>query len=204
MKALIYDGVKTLSFRDAPDPVRAEGQQLIKVMSVGICGSDMHAYLGHDDRRPAPLVLGHEAAGVVASGTHEGRRVTVNPLVTCGSCAACSSGRTNLCPTRQIISMPPREGAFAQLIALRCANLVTVPEGISLDAASLAEPIACGWHAVRLAIRALDAVAETALVVGGGTIGHPHGIQAGATANRVALEAMVFARNAADTNGLTE
>ena len=171
MKALVYDGPETLAFRDVPDPVAGRGEQLIKILSVGICGSDMHAFLGHDECRPAPLILGHEAAGVVIGGPREGERVTLNPLVTCGTCAACTSGHDNLCAARSIISMPPREGAFAQYVAMRDENLVTVPDHVTLDMAALAEPIACGWHAVRLAKHALAGVAETALVIGGGAIG---------------------------------
>ena len=171
MKALIYDGPEKLALRDAPDPVAGPGQQLIKVMAVGICGSDMHAYLGHDDRRPAPLILGHEAAGVIVGGARNGEPVTLNPLVTCGVCAACKSGRDNLCPQRMIISMPPREGAFAQFVAMRDENLVMVPDHVSFDQASLAEPIACGWHTVRLAREALGDTAKNALVIGGGAIG---------------------------------
>ncbi|WJY22658.1 alcohol dehydrogenase catalytic domain-containing protein [Fontisubflavum oceani] len=171
MKALVYDGPETLAFRDVPDPVAGQGEQLIKILSVGICGSDMHAFLGHDERRPAPLILGHEAAGIVVGGPRDGERVTLNPLVTCGTCAACTSGHDNLCAERSIISMPPREGAFAQYVAMRDENLVTVPDHITLDMAALAEPIACGWHAVRLAKHALAGVAETALVMGGGAIG---------------------------------
>jgi L-gulonate 5-dehydrogenase len=171
MKALVYDGPEKLAFRDVPNPAPQAGQQLIKVLSVGICGSDMHAYLGHDDRRPAPLILGHEAAGEIVGGPRDGERVTVNPLVTCGTCQACTSGRDNLCPERLIISMPPREGAFTQYIAMQDDNLVTVPDHVSLDAASLAEPIACGWHTVRLAKSALVGDAKTALVIGGGAIG---------------------------------
>ena len=171
MKALVYDGPETLAFRDVPDAVAGQGEQLIKVLSVGICGSDMHAFLGHDERRPAPLILGHEAAGIVVGGPRDGERVTLNPLVTCGTCAACTSGHDNLCAERSIISMPPREGAFAQYVAMRDENLVTVPYHVTLDMAALAEPIACGWHAVRLAKQALAGVAETALVIGGGAIG---------------------------------
>lgn len=170
MKALVYDGPESLGFRDVPDAIAGPGQQLTKVLSVGVCGSDMHAYLGHDERRPAPLILGHEAAGEIVGGPRAGERVTLNPLVTCGTCAACTTGHDNLCAERMIISMPPREGAFAQMVAMRDENLVTVPDHVSLDAASLAEPIACGWHAVRLAKRALP-VATTALVIGGGAIG---------------------------------
>ncbi|MGC1495706.1 MAG: alcohol dehydrogenase catalytic domain-containing protein [Sulfitobacter sp.] len=171
MKALIYDGPEKLDFRDAADPVPASGQQMIKVMSVGICGSDMHAYLGHDARRPAPLILGHEAAGVIVGGTRDGERVTINPLVACGTCPACQVGKDNLCPERMIISMPPREGAFAQYVAMRDQNLVTVPDHVTLDQASLAEPLACGWHTVRLARETLQESAKTALVIGGGAIG---------------------------------
>ncbi len=176
MKALIYDGPEQLDFRDAPDPVAAPGQQLIKVMAVGICGSDMHAYLGHDSRRPAPLILGHEAAGIIVGGARDGERVTVNPLVSCGTCAACQVGKDNLCPERLIISMPPREGAFGQYVAMRDENLVRVPDHVTLDQASLAEPLACGWHTVRLARETLQETAKTALVIGGGAIGLGSGL----------------------------
>jgi len=132
----------------------------------------MHAYLGHDARRPAPLILGHEAAGTIVGGARDGTRVTVNPLVTCGACSACKTGRENLCPTRQIISMQPREGAFAQYLAMPDQNLVVVPSEVPLTKAALAEPLAVSWHAARLGIEALHPQAERrALVIGGGAIG---------------------------------
>jgi L-gulonate 5-dehydrogenase len=173
MKSLVYMGKKRLDYIDMPDPVAADGEVLIRVASVGICGSDMHAYLGHDERRPAPLILGHEAAGTVVSGPDVGRRVTINPLVTCMICPACRTGRENLCPERQIISMPPREGAFADLLTMPERNLVTIPDHVSFDHAALAEPIACGWHAVKLAGRVLDRPLPEAniVVLGGGAIG---------------------------------
>ncbi len=171
MKALVYTGPETLDYREMPDPAPREGEHLIRVDSVGICGSDMHAYLGHDNRRTAPLILGHEAAGVITGGLRDGERVTVNPLVTCGKCPACISGRENLCPTRQIISMPPREGAFAQWVSMPEENLVAVPETVPLAKAALAEPLACGWHAARLGINALGDAPASTLVIGGGAIG---------------------------------
>jgi len=172
MKALVYDGVETLSFRDVPDPVHNSEEHLIKVEAVGICGSDMHAFLGHDARRPAPLILGHEAAGTVVGGPMDGTRVTINPLVTCMTCPACKAGRENLCPTRQIVSMAPREGAFAQYVSMPERNLVKVPAGVSLTKAALAEPIAVSWHAARLATDSLHrSMNRTALVIGGGAIG---------------------------------
>lgn len=168
MKALVYTGVETLEYLDFADPKPAEGATLVRVDSVGICGSDMHAYLGHDERRPAPLILGHEGAGV----TSDGRRVTINPLVTDPQSPATLSGRENLCPSRQIISMPPREGAFAEYVALPDGNLIDVPDHVTLEQAALAEPLAVGWHAVRLGLKALHPADERrAHVIGGGAIG---------------------------------
>ena len=129
MKALIYRGSHVLEFSDAADPVPQPDEVLVAVEAVGICGSDMHAWHGHDERRPAPLILGHEAAGRIVTGPRKGERVTINPLVTCGRCDACVSGRSNVCAARQIISMPPREGAFAQLVRIPERNVVTIPAG---------------------------------------------------------------------------
>lgn len=175
MRALVYTAPEALEMREVadPEPDPARDEALVRVERVGICGSDMHAFLGHDARRPAPLVLGHEAAGTVVGGPDDGRRVTVNPLVACGTCPRCTEGRANLCPAREIVSMMPRPGAFAQYIAIPRANLVTVPDDVALAKAALAEPIACGWHAVRLAERTLHGrLGDTdALVIGGGAIG---------------------------------
>ncbi|WP_299751645.1 alcohol dehydrogenase catalytic domain-containing protein [uncultured Tateyamaria sp.] len=172
MKALVYEGVETLGVREVPRPEVGQGHSLVRVEASGICGSDMHAYLGHDDRRPAPLILGHEAAGVIKGGARDGERVTINPLVSCGTCTACRTGRDNLCPDRMIISMPPREGAFAQYLAMQDDNLILVPDHVPLQKAALAEPLAVSWHSVRLGLVALDpGASRTALVLGGGAIG---------------------------------
>ena len=170
MRALVQTGVERLEMRELPRPGPGPGEVLVRVEASGICGSDMHAFLGHDERRPTPIVLGHEAAGTIVD---TGERVTINPLVACGACNRCEEGRENLCAARQIISMPPRAGAFAQYVAMPRANLVPVPDGFSLAKASLAEPIACGWHAVRLGRRYLGGSLEgaAALVIGGGPIG---------------------------------
>ena len=172
MKALIYEGVETLAVRDVETPAVAPGEHLVRIHAAGICGSDMHAYLGHDERRPAPLILGHEASGIIETGAQKGRRVTINPLVACGTCQYCRSHRENLCPNRQIISMPPREGAFAQFVSIPEQNLVTVPDDFPLDKAALCEPLAVSWHAAKLALANLHpAMDRRALVIGGGAIG---------------------------------
>jgi L-iditol 2-dehydrogenase len=173
MKALVYVGPNRLEFRTESDPAPSNDEVLVRVEAVGICGSDMHAYHGHDARRPAPLVLGHEAAGRIASGPRTGERVTVNPLVTCGACPACEAGRPHLCPSRQILSMPPRPGAFAELVRVPERNLVAIPENFPVARAALAEPVAVSYHAVNQGARLLDVPLPAArcLVLGGGAIG---------------------------------
>jgi L-iditol 2-dehydrogenase len=74
MKALVYTGKKNLEFKNYNDPVQKDGEEIIEIKSVGICGSDMHAFLGHDERRPSPLILGHEPAGIIASGSNNGKK----------------------------------------------------------------------------------------------------------------------------------
>lgn len=174
MKALVYTGPHAMELREVAEPVPQDpGEVLIKVEACGICGSDMHAWHGHDERRPAPLVLGHEAVGTIVSGARAGQRVAINPLVTCQDCEFCRDGRDNLCGEREIISMPPRQGGFSEYLTMPERNLIEVPDGVALTAATLAEPLACGWHAVRLARGALFKPLEAGrvLVLGGGAIG---------------------------------
>ena len=173
MKALVYTGEKNLIYQDYSDPIKNKDEEIIKINSVGICGSDMHAFLGHDERRPSPLILGHEPSGIIVGGENDGKKVTINPLVTCGHCRFCISSRDNLCLTRQIISMPPREGAFAEYVSIPKQNLISVPDDVSLENACLTEPLACGWHASKVAkkIMNLNLKALNCLVIGGGAIG---------------------------------
>ena len=173
MKALVYVKEKKLEYKEVSEPSLKEGDVLIKIEAVGICGSDMHAFLGHDERRPAPLILGHEAAGEIIKGKNIGKRVTVNPLVSCNECLACKKGRNNICPKRQLISIPPREGAFSELLVIPQTNVVDVPDHVNIDHAALTEPLACGWHAVRLGMKTLDIPISDArcLIIGGGAIG---------------------------------
>lgn len=173
MKALVYTGPKQIELRDEPDPKAFEDEVLVRVEAVGICGSDMHAYFGHDERRPPPLILGHEACGRALGGRFQDQRVVINPLVSCGHCDDCLGGRANLCRSRQIISMPPRQGAFAELVNIPETNILPVPDDLDPAHAALAEPIATALHAVTVAERALwRPLGETScLVMGGGAVG---------------------------------
>jgi threonine dehydrogenase-like Zn-dependent dehydrogenase len=173
MKALVYTGPNSLDFRDTPEPVPEPGEVLVKVEAVGICGSDMHAYHGHDSRRPPPLILGHEAAGRIVGGQRDGERVTINPLVVAPDCPYALEGRWHLSPTRQIISMPPRPGAFAEYVRIPERNVVAIPDAMPIEHAALAEPVAVSWHAVRLGMERLHQplAACRVVVLGGGAIG---------------------------------
>lgn len=172
MKALVYTDTLEMEYRDEPKPVPAPGEALVKLEAVGICGSDMHAYHGHDARRVPPLILGHEAVGVVQNGILENRRVVLNPLMTCGHCDHCQGGRSNLCSERELIGMR-LAGAFAQYITIPERNLLDMPQDMDSVIASLAEPAATSLHAIYLAEKVLHRpISESrALVLGGGSIG---------------------------------
>lgn len=172
MKALVYTANEEMTFREEPNPVPAQGDALIAIESVGICGSDMHAYLGHDARRVPPLILGHEAVGTVLEGSNPGAKVVLNPLITCGVCRDCLGGRQNLCRQRDLIGMY-RAGAFAEQIAIPERNLIPVPDGMDPNHAALTEPGATALHSVLLAENSLARpISEcNALVIGAGSVG---------------------------------
>lgn len=172
MKALVYTGTQSLEFRDEPAPTLSEGNTLITIEASGICGSDMHAWHGHDARRVPPMILGHELAGRVEGGPNHGQRVAVNPLVSCGSCRDCRAGAPNLCAKRDLIGLG-RAGGYAQQVIVPTGNLFPIAESLSSVHASLMEPTAVSLHAVHLAERVLNRpISEChTLVIGGGAIG---------------------------------
>ena len=176
MKALVYTQPNEMQILDRPHPILADGEVILKIESVGICGSDMHAFHGHDPRRKPGLVLGHEFAGTIAEAStplfSTGQRVTGNPLITCGSCEYCLQGRNNLCANRTMVGMT-RPGAFAEYMSIPASTLIAIPEGLSVDAAALTEPAATAVHAINLSMRALERPIQECrvLIIGGGAIG---------------------------------
>ena len=172
MKALVYTAPNEVTFREEPDPVIGSGDVLLAVEAAGICGSDMHAYHGKDPRRNPPLILGHELAARILEGPRTGERVTVNPLITCGRCEYCVTGRDNLCAHRTMIGMT-RPGGFAQRIAVPERTLIEIPADMPARAAALTEPAATALHALNLSMRALSRPLPEArvLVIGGGAVG---------------------------------
>ncbi|WP_182086326.1 alcohol dehydrogenase catalytic domain-containing protein [Aureimonas sp. ME7] len=173
MKALVYLGRQRFAFDDIADPVPRDGEAVVRVAACGICGSDMHGYHDGDPRRVPPLVMGHEIAGVVETGASAGRRVAINPLVTCGRCDACLSGRQQLCESQSVLGLPPYAGGFAEKVRVPERNLVPIPDTMELRAASVCEPVAVAYHAVGIAARLTDRPlsALRIAVLGGGAIG---------------------------------
>lgn len=154
MQVLRLHGAGDVRLADEPDPVPAPGEALVRVTAVGICGSDLHWYdesgIGEAvlDR---PLVLGHEAAGVIVDGPRAGERVAIDPQLPCGACETCSAGRGHLCPRVRFLGHSVTDGAMRELVAWPGKHLVPVPDAIDDVAAAMLEPLGVAMHALRLA-----------------------------------------------------
>ncbi|WP_436700761.1 zinc-dependent alcohol dehydrogenase [Nocardioides sp. BYT-33-1] len=162
MKALVFTAPGVVELQDVPEPVAGPGEVEIRVVASGICGSELHG-ITHTDFRKPPLVMGHEFSGT----TPDGRRVTVNPLLSCGSCPACGRGQEQLCESRAIIGIDA-PGAFAERVVVPERAVRELPEGLSFTQAALVEPLANAVHAIRLAGLGPD---SRVAVLGAGTIG---------------------------------
>ena len=176
MKALVYTGTQELVYREESNPSEINGESILKVHASGICGSDMHAYHGKDERRIPPLILGHEVSGQVQNGKFKGKDVVLNPLITCGNCDYCSKSREHLCPDRIILGMNrpiERQGVFAEFVSTPDKNIYEIPKGLDKNHAPVAEPTAVSLHAVLIGEQSLKKPLSECrtLVQGGGAIG---------------------------------
>lgn len=178
MKALLLSEYRHLEFTDMTTPQPQAGEVLLRVAACGICGSDVHGYDGSSGRRIPPIVMGHEAAGVVAavgegvSGLSVGDRVTLDSTIYCGQCANCVRGDINLCDRREVLGVScgdyRRAGAFAEFVSVPARIIHKLPASLAFEDAALLEAVAVALHAISLAT---IAPGSTALVVGAGTIG---------------------------------
>ena len=166
-----------LTIEDRPIPEPGPGEVLVRVVAVGICGSDVH-YYEHGRIGPyvvdAPMVIGHEASGeitAVGDGVPQdriGELVALEPGVPCRNCATCLSGHYNLCPNVVFFATPPVDGAICEYVTLAAAFAHPAPEGLDHDHAAMAEPVSVGvWACRRANVQAGDRV----LVTGAGPIG---------------------------------
>lgn len=176
MKALVYARPNEMRLQEVPEPSLEPGEVIIEIKATGICGSDLHAYHGHDPRRRPGLVMGHELSGEIYESVSPlyktGQKVTVDPLVTCGRCPYCRTGRDNLCENRGMVGMT-RPGAYAQFMSIPERAVIPLPDDMPHATAVLAEPAATVLHALNISVpkMARPIQEQKALVIGGGAIG---------------------------------
>jgi 2-desacetyl-2-hydroxyethyl bacteriochlorophyllide A dehydrogenase len=174
MKALVLIGKERLEMQEMPAPIPQAGEALLRVSTAGICGSDIHGFLGHSPRRKPGLVLGHEAVGVVADlgpgvkNVKAGQRVYVNPLISCGKCEACLGGRENCCASWRLLGMDRVHGAYAEFVAVPSSQLRAIPDEISNERAVWAEPLANIVHCFRIS---MGEKPKSMAILGAGTMG---------------------------------
>lgn len=178
MKALVLKAYGQFALEDVPEPEMGPEDVLVRVHACGICGSDVHGMDGSTGRRLPPIIMGHEAAGVVqAVGARvadwkPGDRVTFDSTISCGRCGFCRSGRINLCDNRRVLGVAcgdyRQHGAFAEYVAVPRHILYRLPVGLGFEQAAMVEALSVAVHAVnRTPLRLGDSV----VVVGAGMIG---------------------------------
>jgi L-iditol 2-dehydrogenase len=178
MQALVLENLRDLHMRNIPEPAIGAEDLLIKVKACGICGSDVHGYDGTTGRRIPPLVMGHEAAGVVekiGANVHSfrvGDRVTFDSTISCDKCLFCSKGDVNLCDNRQVLGVScgdyHRDGAFAEYVSVPQHIVYALQDSFPYEKSALIEAVSIAVHAAR--ITALQP-GDSAIVIGAGMIG---------------------------------
>ncbi|MCU0379513.1 MAG: galactitol-1-phosphate 5-dehydrogenase [Bacteroidales bacterium] len=178
MKALLYTKPFHLEYVDYPEPEMGDDDVLIQVKACSVCGSDVHGYTGTTGRRIPPLIMGHEASGIIAatgsrvSNWEKGDYVTFDSTISCGTCYYCRQGRINLCNNRRVLGVScaeyRRNGAFADFVVVPQHILYRLPEGLAFEKAALVEPLSVAVHAIN---RAPVNTGDTIVVIGAGMIG---------------------------------
>lgn len=164
MRALVYTAPRLMELRDVERPVPGNGEAEIAIEAAGICGSDMSGFLGHSRRRVPPLVLGHELVG----RRGDGKRVVVNPLMSCGRCTACLSGAQNLCSKWRLLGLDRTQGCYAEFVTVPENQVYEIPDHLTDARAVMTEPLANIVHLFRIAA---PAPFFRMGIVGAGTMG---------------------------------
>lgn len=174
MKGIVYKGPNNLTYMDVADVMPKKGEVKIRVKACGICGSDVHGYLGVTGRRTAPMIMGHEFAGEImelgegVANWKPGDRVSVYPVDFCGSCEMCRKGMVHLCLNKRAFGVLDVDGAFAEYICVPEKCCFAISDQVSYAAGSLFEPLAVAYRSVE---HAGELAGKTVLIVGAGTIG---------------------------------
>lgn len=163
-----------IEFRDVPTPVAGPGEVLIRMMEIGVCGSDIHVYHGEHPFTPYPVTQGHEVSGEVAAlgagvtAFHVGQKVTVEPQLVCGQCHPCRHGKYNLCEKLRVMGFQAT-GAASEYFAVDQAKVTPLPDNMTFDQGAMIEPLAVAVHAVN---QAGDVKGKKIAVIGAGPIGN--------------------------------
>lgn len=174
MKAVVYEGPGRLVYRETADVIPGPGEVKLRVKACGICGSDVHGYLGLTGRRLEPMIMGHEFAGEIAglgpgvTDRKVGDKVAVYPVDFCGHCEMCGKGDVHLCLNKRAFGVLDVDGAFAEYICVPAKCCFTVGDHVSYETGSLMEPLAVAYRGVN---HAGSLEGKTVLLVGTGTIG---------------------------------
>ncbi|MRG84983.1 zinc-dependent alcohol dehydrogenase [Salinibacillus xinjiangensis] len=174
MKAALFDQINSMKIINKENPEINDNDVLIKIITTGICGSEIHAYNGAHPFRKPPSILGHELVGKIeevgenVQGFHPGDYVTVEPHYGCKQCVHCQNGDYHLCDNKTVLGTEKWEGAFAEYLTAPASTVYKIPGDIPYHVGVLTEPLAVGVHAVKLGqIKKGDKIA----VLGAGPIG---------------------------------
>lgn len=178
MKALVLKEYNVINYQDVPEPEYGSDDLLVRIKACAICGSDVHGMDGSTGRRIPPVIMGHEASGIIAEvGTDVkefaiGDRITFDSTISCGECYYCRKGQINLCDNRRVLGVScddyRQDGAFAEYITIPQRIAYHLPEEISFEQAAMVEPVSIAVHAVNRSAFSLN---DTVVVVGVGMIG---------------------------------
>ncbi|RDW59629.1 hypothetical protein BP6252_12716 [Coleophoma cylindrospora] len=184
MRAARYYGIEDIRVEEIEEPVCQEGHVMVKPAYVGICGTDLHEYLGGPTFAPVephpvtretiPVTFGHEFSGTIlevgkgVSGLEPGQRVAIQPTISDGTCSACHAGLENVCYSGGFIGLSGGGGGLSDAVVIPAVNVLPLPSNIPLDIGALVEPLAVGWHAVAQSPLKND---SSILILGGGPIG---------------------------------
>jgi L-iditol 2-dehydrogenase len=172
MQAAVLVEPRKIEIREVPTPSPRKSEVLVRIIEAGICGTDYACYLG-DLSTTYPIIPGHEAVGEIAAlgegvqGVHVGERVTIQPNFPCTTCPVCQGGRENVCPDKVRLGLDV-DGVFAQDVCVPRPYVWSLPEGLTVPEAALAEPLAVALHAFR---KSQPAPGERVLIYGAGVIG---------------------------------